>query len=151
MSIIAALASAAGGFITVAVAVLLMRHCDKAPGKAHPWIRRACIILMWLAGSVFAASGLESLLTRWTSDITGFIGGPYVEIINVGLIIGALVLLAGTIASLIWAPDDQAAITAVMVPLVLGLVAGGFLHEAYAVTVAPGEHITAALSIWLAG
>jgi hypothetical protein len=151
MSIAAAIASASVGAVTVAVAVLLMRHCDKTPAKAHSWIRRLDIILMWAAGAVFAASGLEGLLQAWTGDITGFIGGPYVQIINVGLVIGALVLLTGTIVALIWDPDDAAAFTALLVPLVLGLVAAGHLHAAYAVTVAPGEHITAAINHWLAG
>jgi hypothetical protein len=151
MSIIGAVASAAIGIVAVAVAVLLMRHLGHAPGKAHPWIRRFNIVLMWAAGTVFAATGLEGVLSRVVGDITGFVGGQYQPIINVAIIIAALFLVAGTLVALVWAPEDSAAFTALAVPLVLGLVAGGVLHGIYAATVAPGEQLAAAVNAWLAG
>lgn len=151
MSIVSAVASGIIGAVTVAVAILLMRHAGRAPAKAHPWLGRFCIILMWAAGAVFAATGLEGLLQEWTGDVEGFLAGPFTPIVHAVIVIGALFLVAGTIVALIWAPDDQAAFTALMVPLILGLVAGGVLHELYAVTVEPGQQLAAAVNSWLAG
>jgi hypothetical protein len=151
MNIIGAIASGVIGAVVVAVAILLLRHADKAPAKAHPWVRRFAIILMWAAGAVFAATGLESLLVRVIGDVTGFVGGQYQPIVHAAIVIGALFLVAGTLAALIWDPDDAAAFTAVAVPLVLGLVAGGVLHGLYDATVAPGQQLASAINSWLAG
>jgi hypothetical protein len=151
MSIVAIIASCAAACVTVAVVVLLMRHADKAPQKAHPWIRRLNIALMWCAGAVFAASGLENFIGGLTADATGFIGAAYAPLITTIIVIAALVITTGVIIALIWAPDDQAAFTALAVPLVLGLVAGGALHSLYLLAVSPGQSVTAAISAWLAG
>jgi hypothetical protein len=151
MSVLADFASAVIGFVAVAVVLLLMRHLSHAPQKAHPWIRRFNIILMWAAGAVFAASGVEGLAVRVTGDVTGFIGGQYAPIINVAIVIGALFLVAGTLVALVWAPEDSAAFSALAVPLLLGLVAGGVLHGLYEATVAPGQQLAAAVNSWLAG
>jgi hypothetical protein len=151
MNIIGAIASGVIGAVAVAVAILLLRHADKFPAKAHPWARRFAIIIMWAAGAVFAATGLESVLVRVIVAVTGFIGGQYQPIIHAGIIIGALFLVVGTLAALIWDPDDAAAFTAIAVPLVLGLVAGGALHGLYAATVEPGQQLASAINSWLAG
>jgi hypothetical protein len=151
MSIAAIIASCVVACVTVAVAMLLMRHADKAPQKAHPWVGRVNIVLMWCAGAVFAASGLEDLARGLTGDITGWVGAQYSPLITTFIIIAALFLAVGTFVALVWAPDDQAAFTALAVPLVLGMVSGGVLHELYAATVSPGQAVTAALSAWLAG
>jgi hypothetical protein len=151
MSIAAIIASCTAACITVAVAMLLMRHADKAPQKTHPWITRANILLMWFAGAVFAASGLEGLLGHLTSEATLFVGAEYAPLIQTFIIIAALVVTVGTIVALVWAPDDQAAFTALCIPLLLGLVSGGALHAFYALAVSPGQQVTAAITSWLAG
>jgi hypothetical protein len=151
MSIAVIIASCTAACVTVAVVLVLMRHADKAPSKTHPWITRANIVLMWCAGAVFAASGLEGLLGRITSEVTGFVGAQYAPLIQTFIVIAALVVTAGTVVALTWAPDDQAAFTALCIPLLLGLVGGGALHEFYTFAVAPGQSVTAAISSWLAG
>jgi hypothetical protein len=151
MSAAAIIASCVVACVTVAVAVLLMRHADKTPQKAHPWVGRIVIVLMWCAGAVFAASGLEGLVSDWTADVTGWVGAQYSPLITTFIIIAALFLAVGTFVALVWAPDDQAAYTALAVPLVLGLVGGGALHELYIATVSPGQAVASAVSAWLAG
>jgi hypothetical protein len=151
MNVIASIAAGAIALVAVAVAVLVMRHTDKAPAKAHPWVKRFAIVLMWAAGAVFAAAGLEGAAQDVTGRVTAWIGGPYAPIIHVAIVIGALLIAVGTLVALIWAPDDQAAFTALAVPLVCGLVTGGVLHEIYAASVAPGTQLVAALNTWLAG
>jgi len=151
MSIAAIIASCTAACVTVTVAILLMRHCDKALQKAHPWITRLNIVLMWCAGAVFAASGLENLVSTLTSDVTGFVGAEYAPLISTFIVIAALIVTVGVVIALIWAPDDQAAFTALTVPLILGLVAGGALHSLYELAVSPGQSVTTAISAWLAG
>jgi len=151
MSILPALVGSGAAIVTIAVAVILMRHLNRAPSKAHPWLRRLAIILMYAAGSVIAASGAASFLSGMAGTAAAWAGGQWAPLITTGVVIAALVLFTGTAVAFIWAPDDHAAVTALFVPLALGLVSGGVLHELYVATTIPGQQVAAALHAWLAG
>lgn len=151
MSILPALLGSGAAIVTIAAAVLLMRHLDRAPSKAHPWLRRLCILMMYAAGSVIAVSGATSALSGLTAAAAGWIGGQWAPLITTGVVIAALVLFVGTAVAFIWAPDDHAAFTALALPLVLGLVGGGVLHALYVTTTAPAQQFAYALHAWLAG
>lgn len=151
MNLVTSLLGSGAGIIAIAVAVVLMRHLDKAPSRAHPWLRRFNIVLMYSGGSAIAVSGVTSLLSGLVGDAAAWVGGQWAPLITTAVVIAALVLFTGTVVALIWVPDDAAAMTAIFVPLVLGLVAGGVLHQLYVTTTAPGQELAAALHAWLAG
>ena len=48
-------------------------------------------------------------------------------------------------------PSAAAATTAVLLAFVLALVPGGFLHQFYVVTSAPGQQFAAQFAAWLGG
>ncbi len=151
MTIIAAIASSVIGIITIAVAMVISKHMSHLPSMTHPWLGRLNIILMYCGGSVLAAAGLGSVAARAVGWATTTVGGQYAGLINAAVVILALFMLAGTVVALIWAPSPSAALTAIVVPIVLAMVAGGFIHQVYVATTIPGQALAASVSAWLAG
>lgn len=151
MNILAALAASAAGIVAIAVAMVVSMHYTHLPSGLHPWIARLIIVIMYCGGSVIVAAGLGSVVSGLIADAVDLIGGQYAGLINVGIIIFALVMLVGLVAELIWAPSTDVAITAACIPLLLSLVAGGFIHQFYLDTTAPGQQIAAQIMAWVAG
>jgi len=151
VSVLASLAGSGAGLIAIAVAILVDRHYRNLPGSAHSWIERAMIILMYAGGSAIAVTQAG----QWVRDAAlwaaGLFGGVGSGLAHVALVISALFMLLALVVALIWAPTSVTATTAALMPLILSLAGGGFLHEIYVTTSAPAQALASSLASWIGG
>lgn len=151
MSTLASLLGSGAGAVVIAVAMVTDRHLGRIPLVGRAIIDRLVIVLMYAGGAAIAVTKAGS----WIDDIvrlaTGWLGGLNAPIPRTALVIVALFLLAAVAVSLIWEPGEATGIVAAVLPLALGLVAGGFIHQVYLATVVPGQALASAISSWVGG
>lgn len=145
------LVGSGAGLVAAGIAWVLMKHYHHAPGKAHPWIRRALAALMYMAGSALAVTAVGG----WAGDAAGWIaslfGGHGAAVAWVIITIAAFLLLIGTIVGVAFAPDDAVIASALFLPVVLRLPVGGALHQFYVATTGPAQLAAATVAHWLGG
>ena len=151
MSFLANLIGSGVPLIVAGAAWILIGHYRRLPSATHPWICRALIAVMFMAGSALVVSGLGRWLMGIITGIAGWFGGLNFGAAHVLITLAALSLLLTAVAGIIWAPDDSVATMALILPLVLALPAGGFLHHVYVATSAPAQAVASQLSAWLGG
>jgi hypothetical protein len=151
MSFLASLLGSGVGAVTIAVAVLLERHYRHLPGQAHPWAERLMIILMYAGGSAIAVTDAGQWADKGITWAAGLLGGLDSGIPRAALIIACMFTLAALVVALVFAPSSRSAYLAAGMPVILALVAGGFLHQVYLTTTAPAQHLASALTSWLGG
>lgn len=152
MSTIAGLVGSGAGVVALGTAILIAAFIvPRCPQFLRPWVERFVVVLMYAGGSAIVVTTLGSW-SRWTiSHVADLLGGLNAPIPQVALILVSLFLLAGVVVSLIWAPNAATGLVAACLPLLLGLVAGGFIHVIYVQTVIPGQALASAVNSWIGG
>jgi hypothetical protein len=148
---LAGFAGSGAALIVIGLCWVVMRHYRHLPSGAHPWICRALIVLMLLAGSALVVTPLGSGAIHLITVIGGWFGGLGTGTLHAAIVIAALILAAATIASLIWMPQDGAALNAIFVPLVLALPASGALHTLYVLLGDNARTAVVQIAAWLGG
>jgi hypothetical protein len=152
ISIGANLVGTGAGIIVILFAWLLTRHVlDHCPGFLREWAERLIIILMYAGGAALAATSLGDW-SRWLIEhVADVFGGLNAGIPRTALVATALVLLFAVVMSLIFAPNAATGLVAACLPLVLGLVAGGVIHQIYMQTAVPAQAFASSLSALIGG
>ena len=135
MTVLGGLVGSGAGIVTLAAAWLLSRHLHHIPA-ASPWLARIATVLMFAGGSAVAVTSLGGWIVTAVATIAGFLGGLHSGVAFAVLTVAALCLTVGVVTDLIWSPGSGM-ITAAVLPLVLGLTAGGVLHQIYAYAAVP--------------
>ena len=152
MTTIAGLIGSGAGVVALGVAVLLGGFvAPRCPRFLRPWLERFIVVLMYAGGAAIAVTTLGSWSDWILSHAADLLGGLNAPIPQVALILTGLFLVLVVIASLIWEPNAATGIVAAFLPLLLGLVAGGFIHAIYLETVIPGRELASAVSSWVGG
>ncbi len=149
MSVLGSLAGSGAGIITIALAVLAARHMHRIPA-GNSWLARAATILMFMGGSAIAVTAVGGWTVTAVSTVAGFLGGLHSGIAFAVLTVVALFLLVAVVTDLIWSPDSSL-VTAAVLPLILGLTAGGVLHQLYLYLAVPAGQYAAAIAAWIGG
>jgi hypothetical protein len=147
-----------GGWLGDGAAVIVIGFCivvsiymHRLPGMTHPWIRRLLIVLMYSAGAALIVTPIGSWVVGRLEWAGGLLGG-FDNGIGWAAVVIASLFLAGTVfVCLIWAPDMLAAYIAVVLPLVLVLVPGGFMHSVYTATTYPAQQAVESIGHALGG
>ena len=168
MSILASIAGSGAGLIVIALAFVLNRHYRYLPKFAHDWVARLAILLMFAGGSTIAVTQLGSwihLAAEWAARL---LGGINAGLPHAALVIASLFMLAGLVVAFVFSPGGApdvpqwmggqssgalapSAVLAAVMPLILGLVAGGFLHQVYEAATGPAQAFASSLSSWIGG
>lgn len=145
------ISSGAAALIVAGAVLIFLPHYRRLPGATHPWICRALIAIMFMAGSALTISSIGHWMTGIITDVAGWFGGTNLGPAHVLITLAALALLLTCVVGFIWAPNDAIATTALLLPLVLSLPAGGVLHHIYVATTAPAQQVVNQISAWLGG
>lgn len=151
MGTLASLVGSGAGIIIIGATFIAMMHLGRLPGAAQNILRRLFILAMYAGGSALAVTEAGSLWTTIATHLGGLFGGLGAGVPRTIIVLTAVLLLAGTVVGLIWAPNDAVIMTAAFLPAVLMLVPGGFLHEVYAATTVPAQQMADAFNAWIAG
>jgi hypothetical protein len=151
MSWLTNVAGSGAGIIAIAAGLLILRHMSRVPGIVHPWLHRFVIVLMYAGGAALAVTTLGGLADHGIVLVAGWFGGLNYGLVHAVLVIAVMVLLAGVVLGLIWAPDSVTAIVAVFLPVLLALPFGGAIHQLYATLNAPALELAQGLNHFLAG
>ena len=151
MNWITSIAGSGAGIVIIGVAFVAMMHIQHLPAIAHPWARRLLIVANYAGGSALAVTGLGDLGRSVMTWAAGFFGGLGSGVPRSVLIITCALLVLSTLAGLIFAPNEAVALTAALLPFLLSLVAGGFLHQVYVSTTYPAQQLAVAFNTWIGG
>jgi hypothetical protein len=151
VSTLASLIGSGAGVIAIAVAMVVSTITSRFPGFLRSWIERVVVVLMYAGGSAIAVTSLGNwgrwLITR-SADLFGGLGAA---IPQTALVITSIVLMVAVVVSLIWEPNAGTGMVAAVLPLFLGLVTGGAIHQIYLASVVPGQALASALSHAIGG
>jgi hypothetical protein len=147
-----------GGWIGTGAAVIVIGLCvitsmfmSHLPKVLHSWIRRLIIVAMFCGGAGLVVTPLGSFALRGL-DLLGDLAGGYGTGWGWAAVVIASAFLSATVlVCLIWIPDMMAAYIAVVLPLILVLVPGGFMHSIYTATTYPAQSAVEAIAGWLGG
>lgn len=151
MNLIASLIGSGAGVVIIGVGLLAIPHLGHFPAAIQPWLRRLLIVATFAGGSALAVTELGSLWASLADWVAGFFGGLGAGIPHTVVILAAAALLLATFAAMIWAPGEGAAMTAAILPAVLMLVPGGFLHQVFTATTYPAAQLAASFTAWIGG
>lgn len=151
MSTFASFAGSGAALIVIGLCYVAMRHYRHLPAAAHPWICRILIVLMLFAGSALVVTPIGGWAIHLITLVGGWLGGLNSGTLHAAIVIAGIVLVAATLASLIWMPADEAALSAVFVPLVLALPAAGALHTLYVLLGDNARTAVTSIASWLGG
>ena len=152
MSTLAGLIGSGAGVVVIALAVLLTMHVlGHVPGFARSWAERGIIVLMFAGGSAIAVTTLGTWSHWLIIHAAGIFGGLNAGIPRTVLIVTAMVLIFAVAMSLVFAPNAATGVVAAALPLILGLVAGGIIHQIYLQTVVPAQAFASHLSALIGG
>jgi hypothetical protein len=151
MSTLAGLVGSGAGVVTIALAMILGMHLGHVPQFLRKWAERFLIILMYVGGSAIAVTTLGSWGDWIINRIADVFGGIGAGIPHAALIITCMFLVAAVAVAIIWVPSMSTGMVAAVLPLILGLVAGGFLHAIYIATAIPAQAFATSLNAWIGG
>ena len=139
------------GIIVIGVCSVAAGFVSHLPKAAHPWVHRGLIVAMYAGATALLVTPIGRFALSLANRVAGFFGGFDSGLGKAAIIIAGFFLLAATIIALVKVPSAAAATTAVLLAFVLALVPGGFLHQFYVVTSAPGQQFAAQFAAWLGG
>lgn len=152
MSALAGILGSGAGIVVIGVAVVVsMFLLPHSPQFLRPWVERGIVVLMFAGGSAIAVTTLGTWTTWIISHVADVLGGLDAAIPRAALILVCLFLMGGVLVSLIWAPNAATGMVAAFLPVILGLVAGGFIHDIYTTTVIPAQAFASSLNTWIGG
>jgi hypothetical protein len=150
--------STLGSWIGTGAGVILMGACYIAaifashlPKFSHPWVHRLLILGVYLGATAVLATAGGQLILSIANRLAGFFGGFGSGLGHAGIVLGGFFLLLAFLVALIKAPSLAALSLAMLLAFTLALVPGGFLHNFYAQTAAPGQQYAAQFAAWLGG
>ena len=153
MGTLASLVGSGAGAIIIGCSFFAMTYLGKLrlPAMLQGIIRRLLIIAMWSGGCTLAFTEIGTLWAGVANRIAGLLGGFGTGIPRIVIVLVSVSLLLGLAVGLVFAPTDAVIVTAAFAQAVLMLVPGGFLHQVFLVTSAPGQALAAAFNTWIAG
>jgi hypothetical protein len=137
--------------IVIGLCVVVSMYMHHLPGMTHPWIRRLLIVLMYSAGAALILTPVGAWVVGRLEWAGGYAGGFSSGIGWSAVVIGSLLMCAAVFVCLVWAPDMFAAYIAVVTPLILALVPGGFMHSIYSYTTYPAQQAVESIGRALGG
>ena len=144
----AAWAGTVAGAIVAALCIVAMRRLHHAPGWAHPWLSRAVIALMYIAGCALALTALGSWVVSLAEWATASAGGLSAQWVHGAVMVGAALLLVDVIIALWKAPDPEQGFPALLLPF-LAVMSAGHLHGL--LTVFPALQWCQDIAHWMGG
>jgi hypothetical protein len=151
MTTLAGLLGTGVGLIVAGFAWVMLKHYSQLPGATHQWAERALIAVMFIAGSALAVTALGDWVRSAIAAVAGWLGGMNTGIAHAVIVIGAFALLAEVVIGFVKQPSPAVAVTALWLPLVLSLPAGGILHQVYTSATIPAQAAASQISTWLGG
>ena len=106
---------------------------------------------MYFGATAVLSTAGGQLALGLANRIAGFFGGFGSGLGDAGIVLAGLFLLLAFLVAVIKAPNLGAMSLALLLAFTLALVPGGFLHNFYVVTAAPGQQYAAQFAVWLGG
>lgn len=168
MRTLASIVGSGAGLVVIGLAFVLNRHYRWLPAFAYNWVARLAILLMFAGGSTIAVTDLGSWVHTKVEWAAGWLGGVNAGLPHAVLVIVAMFMFAGLVVAWIFAPSGApdvpqwlggqakgalapSAVLASVMPLILSLLTGGFMHAVYTVTTGPAQVFASALSSLIGG
>lgn len=133
------------GLCVIGLAVLILRYKDDAHHKAEPWLVRTVVVLMFIGGTALATTVVGSWVVGLLLWLTGNTGGWGEAIAK----LGGLTLFLTALLGGLWKARQGAAKAAAMLPLVLAMFSGGFLHNLEQATAPKARQASTVVSDWV--
>ena len=150
--------TALGSWVGTGAGVILIGACfivaifaKHLPQFIRPWIDRLLIVGAYLGATAVLFTAGGQFLLGVADKIAGFFGGLGSGLGHAGIVLAGLFLLLAFLVAVIKVPNLAAMSLALLLAFVLALVPGGFLHNFYVVTAAPGQQYAAQFAAWLGG
>jgi len=144
-------ASWAAVAIAGACAVLLFlmdRHGHRFPAIVHPWLHRAIILGMFIAGAAVVLTPMGRYPLGLEDWATGLFGGTASGAGRAAAVIAGVFLFLSVVIGFIWVPAAAIAWMALALPFVAAL-SGGKLHGI--LTVFPAVQWVTSVFSWIGG
>jgi hypothetical protein len=150
--------SGISGWIGTGAGVILMGACFVAaiftahlPKWSHPWIHRLLILGVYAGATAILVTAGGRLALGLANRVAAFFGGFSSGLGHAGIVLAGFFLLLAFLVAVIKTPNLAALSLAMLLAFTLALVPGGFLHQFYVVTAAPGQQYAAQFAAWLGG
>ena len=147
-----------GSWIGTGAGVIMIGACfivgifsNHLPKFSHPWLHRLLIVGVYAGATAVLATAGGQLLLGWANTIAGFFGGFASGIGYAAIVLAGFFLLLSFLIAVIKVPSLAAMTLALLLAFTLALVPGGFLHNFYVVTAAPGQQYATQFAAWLGG
>jgi hypothetical protein len=139
------------GLIVIGACLIAAIFVNHLPKWSHPWVHRALIIGMYAGATAVLVTTIGQYALSWTETIAGWFGGFGSGIGKAAIVLSSLFLLLTVLIALWKVPSAGAATLAVALAFLLALTPGGFLHQFYLTTAAPGQQLASSVASWLGG
>jgi hypothetical protein len=151
MTSISGWAGTGAGLIAIGICVILIGIITHLPKWSHPWVHRFLIVGMYAGATAVMGTPIGEFCRSLALTCAGWFGGLDSGLGKVAIVLAGFFLLASVIISLIKIPSAGAATLAVFLVFILSLEPGGFLHQFYVVTSAPGQEFAVSIATWMGG
>jgi hypothetical protein len=152
MRLFASITGSGAAIVVAALAFLLLTHHSRLPAVAHPWAKRAIIVLAFSAGSALTITWLGQQARTLLGMVVGWGSASADTGTAYALAVAAvLVATAFTAVCIVFEPAPEAAVAAFILPVLLAIPAGGILHSLSTQVAAPAGAWAAAIMTWIAG
>lgn len=139
------------GLITIGACFIFAMFVNHMPKFSHPWVHRFLIVGMYAGATAILVTTIGQFFLNLARTVAGFFGGFGSGLGRAAIVLASLFLLLSVLIAVIKVPTPAAASLAVILAFMLALVPGGFLHQFYAYTAAPGQQFAGQLATWLGG
>jgi ABC-type antimicrobial peptide transport system permease subunit len=139
------------GLIVIGACFILALFVNHLPKFSHPWVHRFLIVAMYAGATALLVTTIGQFALNTARTVAGFLGGFGTGLGKAAIVLAALFLLLSVLIALIKVPSAGAAPLAVLLAFALALVPGGFLHQFYVATAAPGQQFAGQFAGWLGG
>lgn len=139
------------GVILIGACFIVAIFVGHAPKFSHPWIHRLLILGVYAGATAVLATEGGQLIRGLANRIAGYFGGFGSGIGYAAIVLAGLFLLLSFLIAVIKVPSLGAMSLALLLAFTLALVPGGFLHQFYVVTAAPGQQYAEQFATWLGG
>lgn len=139
------------GVVVIGLCVIISIFMHRLPGVTHPWVKRLLIVGMYCGGAALAVTTVGGWVNEGLLWVAGLAGGTGYGIGYAAVVLIAAFLAATVAVGIIWAPDVATAYIAAMLPLILALAPGGWLHQIYTFTAYPAQAATVSVAHGLGG
>ena len=139
------------GVIVIGACFIVAMFSSHLPKFSHPLVHRLLILGVYAGATAVLATAGGQLILGLANRVAGFFGGFGAGLGKAAIVLAGLVLLLSFLIAVIKVPSLGAMSLALLLAFTLALVPGGFLHQFYVVTAAPGQQYAAQVSAWLGG